>query len=169
VGAAEDDAAAYELLERVRWGGVPPACPHCSAGDCYFLRPQDGLTRTTRTGARTARRIWKCRSCRRQFSALTGTVLAGSRVPARTLVAVLLAWAGGGRPAARDAAVGHGLTAEAVQHLLRRIDAAIDAAGRADPLLAVLGSADAEAIRWTTPARRRPRPQAGPSADHGAG
>jgi len=167
---AAQDAAAYELLERIRWGGAPPACPHCAARDgAQYLPPRDGLARVTRTGARTARRVWRCRACRRQFSVLTGTVLAGSRVPARALVAVLLGWASGGRAEARDAAAGHGLTPEASRHLLRRIEAAVAVAGRPDPFLAVLGGVDADAIRWRTPARRRPHPQAGPSADHGAG
>jgi len=167
MGRAEDDAAAYELLERIRWGGASPPCPHCGVGDCYFLRPRDGLTRPTRTGAPSARRVWRCRSCRRQFSVLTGTVLAGSRVPAPVLVAVLTGWAAGGRSHARDLAADRGLTAEAVRHLLRRVDAALAAAGSADPFAAVLAAPGGDELRRRVPARRRPRPQVGPSADHG--
>jgi len=169
VGDAEDDAAAYELLERIRWVGAAPPCPHCGAGDCYLLRPRDGLTRPTRTGARSARRVWRCRSCRRQFSVLTGTVLAGSRVPARVLVAVLTGWAAGGRSRARDVAAGHGLTAEAARHLLRRVDAALAATGGTDPFAAVLAAPGGDELRRRLPARQRPRRQVGPSADHGTG
>jgi transposase-like protein len=167
-GAAERDAAAYELLERIRWGGAGPSCPHCGSEECRYLAPRDGLTRPTRTGARTARRVWRCRACRRQFSVLTGTVLAGSRVPVPVLVAALTDWAAGGRPSPRALAERHGLTPEAARHLLRRVGAAIDAAGDPDPFAAVFRGGDATALRWRTPARRRPRPQSGPSADHGA-
>ena len=170
VGAAEQDAAAYVLLERIRWGGAPAACPHCGAvGGCSYLPPRDGLTRPTRTGALSARRVWRCRACRRQFSVLTGTVLAGSRVPARVLVAVLTALAAGGPSRAREVAAAHGLTAEATRHLLRRVDAACSATGSGDPFAAVLGAAGGDELRDRTPARRRPRRQVGPSADYGTG
>ena len=170
-GSPARDAEAYEVLERLRWGGPPHRCPNCgAAGRCYFLRPRDGLTRRTRTGAATGRRLWKCGACRRQFSVLTGTVLAGSRLPASTLLAVLTDWSRGGRPSAQVVAAAHAVTPEAARHLLRRVDAVLAGRDR-DPLAAVFAfdPGAAAAIRWRTPARRRPRRQAGPSADYGTG
>ncbi len=36
------EADAYLLLEELRWGGTPDACPHCGTiGRCYFLTPRE--------------------------------------------------------------------------------------------------------------------------------
>src|SRR4029077_13930413 len=84
-----DEAAAWKLLEELRWQGSP-GCSHCgSIGDHYFLTPKNGPSRKTRTGADTARRLWKCRDCRRQFSVLTGTIMHRTKVPIRTWLFVL--------------------------------------------------------------------------------
>jgi transposase-like protein len=75
-----DEAAAWELLETIRWP-EGPICPHCAnAEKSYFLKPQSGY-RETRTGQRTYRRVWKCASCRKQYSVLVGTVFHGSKIP----------------------------------------------------------------------------------------
>lgn len=84
------EAAAYELLEDLRWDGVP-VCPHCgSVAQHYFLTPANGSSRKTRTGAKSERRVWKCKDCRRQFSVLTGTIFHGSKISVRTWVLVIL-------------------------------------------------------------------------------
>jgi transposase-like protein len=84
------EADAYELLEDLRWDGVP-VCPHCgSVAQHYFLTPANGTTRKTRTGASSERRVWKCRDCRKQFSVLTGTIFHGSKIAVRTWVMVVL-------------------------------------------------------------------------------
>lgn len=80
------EADAYEKLEQMRWGGHP-ACPLCGVDRPYFLRPHNGVERATRTGAMSQRRVWKCRSCRKQFSVLHGTPFQGARVPARVILA----------------------------------------------------------------------------------
>lgn len=165
------EAAAYELLERLRWGGAVPDCPHCgAAGRSHYLRPRAGVRRT-RGGASTARRVWKCSACRRQFSVLTGTVLAGTRVPLRTWVAAVAAWDGRTRPSAVALTAEHGLRPEAARQLLRRIEATLGPRPAADPLRQLLAvpAEEAERIRHRTPPRRRPRRQVGPSADYGAG
>jgi transposase-like protein len=77
------EADAYRWLEELRWGDRP-VCPHCGSDrKAYFLKPRNGQTRATRTGAGSARRVWKCANCRRQFSVLTGTVFHGSKIPVR--------------------------------------------------------------------------------------
>ena len=83
-----DEESAYKYLENLRWP-KQPVCPHCgSINDHYFLKPQ-GEGRKTRTGSISARRVWKCRDCRSQFSVTTGTIFHGSRVPLQTWVFVL--------------------------------------------------------------------------------
>lgn len=55
------EADAYLLLEDLRWGGKPSACPHCGGMDrCYYLTPANGTSRKTRTGAASERRVSKC-------------------------------------------------------------------------------------------------------------
>ena len=53
-----------------------------------FVKPTNGVSRKTRTGADTQRRVRRCLSCRKQFSVLTGTVFHGTKVPLRTWVLV---------------------------------------------------------------------------------
>ncbi len=74
-----DEAAAWGLLERLRWDGVP-VCPHCGTADEKHYRvvrkPKDGQEPSPR-------RVWRCRDkdCRKQFSALVGTVMESSHIP----------------------------------------------------------------------------------------
>jgi len=87
--AIPDEGAAYEYLEGLRWPSGTPRCPHCDNLGANFIKPRNGATRTTRTGAQTARRLWQCKACRKQFSAMTGTIFHGSKVPLRTWLFVL--------------------------------------------------------------------------------
>ncbi len=84
-----DEEEAYKYVEKTRWAnGV--VCPHCGSIDrAYYLEPQNG-TRTTRTGRKTYRRVWKCAECHEQFSALVGTIFEDSKIPlSKWLLAVL--------------------------------------------------------------------------------
>jgi transposase-like protein len=84
------EAAAYELMEKLRWP-EKPVCPHCgSINDHYYLKPANGTSRKTRTGNPSERRVWKCKDCRRQFSVLTGTIFHGSKVSLRTWLFVVV-------------------------------------------------------------------------------
>jgi transposase-like protein len=83
------EAAAYEFLEELRWEGKP-ICPHCgSTSDHRYLVPANGFSRETVRGKQSERRVWKCRDCKRQFSAITGTVMHGSHIPIRTWLFVI--------------------------------------------------------------------------------
>src|SRR4051794_27353715 len=84
------EADAYALLEDLRWDGKP-VCPHCGESERrpYFLTPKDGSSRSTRTGSKSERRVWKCASCRKQFSVLTGTIFHGTKGPVRTWLFVV--------------------------------------------------------------------------------
>jgi transposase-like protein len=122
-----DEADAYLLLEQLRWGAGEVSCPHCgAAGRSYFLRPASGGDRRTRSGAVTARRVWKCGACRQQFSVLVGTVLHGTRISLWTWIAVLADWvASKRRPTARQIADRYNLSPDAAGHLLRRLELAL--------------------------------------------
>jgi transposase-like protein len=83
------EADAYGFLEQLRWDGKP-VCPHCaSERPPYFLKPRNGSTRKTTRGTASERRVWKCAACRKQFSALTGTIFHGSHVSVRTWLFVV--------------------------------------------------------------------------------
>jgi transposase-like protein len=119
------EADAYLLLEQLRWaGGTPDSCPQCGAGGkFYFLAPKDGGdVRKTRTGADTARRLWKCSTCRRKFSVLTGTVMHGSKIPIRTWLFVILELsASKNGVSAREIQRKYDLTAKTAWFMLHRL------------------------------------------------
>lgn len=77
--ALADEAYAWELMEAIRWPNGA-TCPHCGATKAYYLTPKNG-PRITRTGKPTYRRVWKCATCRKQFTVLVGTVFEDSRIP----------------------------------------------------------------------------------------
>lgn len=126
------EASAYELLEELRWNGVP-VCPHCgSANKHYFLKPK-GEGRKTRTGSISERRVWKCKDCRRQFTVLVGTVFHGSKIPVRTWVLVVLEMcASKNGVSAREIERKYDLTPKSAWFMLHRIREAM----RYDPMAA---------------------------------
>lgn len=91
----ETEADAYALLEQLRWGNDGPTeCPHCgSEKGAWYLKPKDLEGRKSKGGsaARSQRRVWKCREngCRRQFSALTNTVLHATKMPVRAWIGTI--------------------------------------------------------------------------------
>ena len=66
-----DPVAAAEYLESIRWAdGV--VCPKCGESEREPYRLG---------GKAAARRIWKCRACRKQFTVTVGTIFESSHVP----------------------------------------------------------------------------------------
>src|SRR5262249_49341992 len=62
--------------ERMRWGNEP-TCPHCGVvNDCRQMRHRT-------TSERNHRYLWRCMSCKRQFTVRVGTVFEDSRIPLR--------------------------------------------------------------------------------------
>lgn len=115
------DADAYKFLEKLRWDGHP-VCPHCEATDPYFLNPENGQTRRTRTGSESQRRVWKCRKCRKQFSVLTGTIFHGTKIPIRTWVMVIFEMASSKNGvAAKEIERKYGLTSKTAWFMMHRI------------------------------------------------
>jgi len=129
------EAAAYELLEELRWNGHP-VCPHCNSIDrATYLNPANGVSRRTRTGAASQRRVWKCRDCRRQFSVLTGTFFHGTKISIRSWILVILEMcASKNGVSAREIERKYDLTAKTAWFMLHRIREAM----KSGPLAAIL-------------------------------
>jgi transposase-like protein len=70
-----DELAAVEFFERKIWNGTP-VCPHCKSTNVYQMKD-------LATGQRNKRFLWRCRSCKEQFTVRIGTVLEESRIPFR--------------------------------------------------------------------------------------
>src|SRR5438552_448429 len=85
----QTEADAYRFMEQLRWGEGAPACLHCNSADTVLIVPKNGHSRATRTGSQSQRRVWRCRSCRKQFSVLTGTVFHGTKISLRKWVLVV--------------------------------------------------------------------------------
>jgi len=84
-----NEADAYRFMEQLRWGDGDPTCPHCDNIGASFIQPANGVSRKTRTGANSERRVWRCFTCRKQFSVITGTVFHGTKVTLRTWILVI--------------------------------------------------------------------------------
>jgi transposase-like protein len=59
---------AADYLESIRWP-KGPACPHCGTVDPKHYLLKSGT-----------RKLWKCRSCRKQFTVTVGTIFEGSHI-----------------------------------------------------------------------------------------
>lgn len=71
-----DESEAWKLIERLRWPDGP-VCPHCGNDEkAYYLG-----NRKTGSGKVSPRRVWKCGACRKQFSALVGSIFEGTHIP----------------------------------------------------------------------------------------
>jgi transposase-like protein len=65
---------ARDYLERLRWpNGV--ICPHCGAEGAYRLTARPESRRPVRPG------VWKCKTCRKQFTVKVGTIFEDSHIP----------------------------------------------------------------------------------------
>lgn len=72
-----DEAKAVAFLEKYRWGSNP-TCPHCESTNVYQMNDA--------SGQRSKRFLWRCRSCGRQYTVRTGTVMEHSHIPLRSWV-----------------------------------------------------------------------------------
>jgi transposase-like protein len=117
------EADAYKLLEELRWGGDPEACPKCGGiGRCSFLKPANGVSRKTRTGSASQRRVWFCGHCRKQFSVLTDTIFHGTRLPIRTWLLVIFDFCSAKNSmSAWEVSRKYEMTPESAWHMVHRI------------------------------------------------
>lgn len=131
-----DEASAYLLMEKLRWGDTP-VCPHCGSTAVNYIRPINGTSRRTRTGAPSQRRVWKCQVCpgRKQFSVLTGTIFHGTKIPVRTWVLVIFEMcASKNGVAAREIERKYDLSTKSAWFMLHRIREAM----KREPLAGML-------------------------------
>ena len=70
-----DEDKARELLEEMRWGQSGAVCPRCGGADPYKLTPKATSEKPGRKG------LYKCRACRKQFTATVGTIFEDSHIP----------------------------------------------------------------------------------------
>lgn len=131
----QTEADAYAFLEQLRWDGKP-VCPHCHNDErIYFLNPENGVSRKTRTGAASQRRVWKCGACRKQFSVTTGTIFHGSKISLRKwLFVVYEMCANKNGVAAREIQRKYDLTSKSAWFMLHRIREAM----KQEPLAGLL-------------------------------
>lgn len=116
------EADAHLYLEELRWGDGEPVCPHCDCIGATYIRPSNGVSRKTRTGAMSERRVWRCLSCRKQFSVLTGTIFHGTKVPVRIWVLLIFEMcANKNGIAAREVERKYGVCPRTAWHVMHRI------------------------------------------------
>ena len=82
------EADAYAYFEKLRWANGA-TCAHCSGTNVYFIEPANGVSRSTRTGAQSERRVWRCRDCKKQFSVITNTMMHGTKIALRVWLMVI--------------------------------------------------------------------------------
>jgi transposase-like protein len=73
--ACNDETAAVELFEEIRWGDTP-CCVHCGSINVYKMTDAE-------TGGRSRRFLWRCRDCRKQYTVRIGTIYNETRLPLR--------------------------------------------------------------------------------------
>lgn len=136
----QDETDGYVLLEDLRWHGTP-VCAHCGHDKAYFLKPTNGIARSTGMkkpdGKRTqsVRRVWKCAKCRKQFSVLTGTIFHGTKVSLRTWLMVMVQMSSAKNGiSAREVERMHGVTPETAWYMLHRLRESM----KRDPLVGLL-------------------------------
>lgn len=128
------EADAYVYIEDLRWGGHP-VCAHCGSDRVNLLNPENGVSRKTRTGAQSQRRVWKCYGCRKQFSVLTGTIFHGTKVSLEIWIYVLFEMcANKNGVAAREIERKYGVTAKTAWFMTQRIREAM----KLEPLAGML-------------------------------
>jgi transposase-like protein len=115
---------AYLMLEDLLWGeDGPESCPKCGAvGRQFFLNRANGVSRKTRTGKDTERRIWKCGHCRRKYSVLVDTIFHGTKISIRTWLLVIFEFcASKNSISAWEISRKYEVTNETAWHMLHRI------------------------------------------------
>lgn len=119
------EADAYLHLEGLRWGAVP-RCAHCESTEVHLIPPANGVSRKTAAGTMSERRVWRCHSCRKQFSVLTGTIMHATKIPVRTWVLVIFDMcADKNGMSAREVERKYGVCARTAWHMLHRIRSAM--------------------------------------------
>lgn len=116
------EADAYKFVEELRWPDGIAVCPHCGNEGATFIEPTNGISRKTRTGAETQRRVWRCLACRKQFSVITGTCMHRTKVSLRVWVLCFFEMVSSKNGvAAREIERKYGVCCRTAWHLMHRI------------------------------------------------
>jgi len=119
------EADAYRYFESMRWGDTA-RCAHCDATDVYLIGCTNGTSRKTASGSMSERRVWKCRSCKRQFSVLTNTIMHRTHIPVRHWCMVIFEMcASKNGVAAREIERKYGICPRSAWFMLQRVRAAM--------------------------------------------
>ena len=70
-----DEDRARDFLEKKRWPNGPE-CPHCG-----LVNEACRLTPTGKGKTHVRKGVWKCKSCRKEFTVTVGTIFEGSHIP----------------------------------------------------------------------------------------
>lgn len=73
--ACSNELAAVEFFEDMRWDGLP-VCAHCGRSSVYTMMDASGEKRS-------ARFLWRCRECKKQYTVRIGTVYEETRLDLR--------------------------------------------------------------------------------------
>ncbi len=164
------EADAYRYFEELRWDGTPK-CAHCDSENVYLIGCANGISRKTRTGNMSQRRVWKCRDCKRQFSVITGTVMQSTKVPVRVWAMVTFEMcASKNGTAAREIERKYGVCPRTAWFMLHRIRAAMAGDGFAVPMQGTIVSDETWVggePRWRHASDRRNQPRRiAPGTEH---
>ena len=106
-----DPDLANEYVASLRWPGRP-VCPRCGAAEHSYI---------------STRRLWKCKSCKRQFSVKVGTIFEGSPLGLdKWLPAVWVAANPDSAVSSRELGRALGVTQKSAWFMLHRIRLAAD-------------------------------------------
>lgn len=133
------EADAYRFIEDLRWHGTP-VCPHCGGTErISFIKPANGVSRKTRTGSISERRVWFCGPCRKQFTVLVGTIFHGTKISLRKWLFVIFEMcASKNGVAAREIERKYELTGKTAWFMLHRIREAMKAGPLAEMMSGVI-------------------------------
>ena len=75
---------AYDAFRCIRWVETKgePVCPHCECAEAYTYK---------------ARKIFKCKGCKKQFSVTSGTIFADRKLPIRDYLLAIAIFANGAK------------------------------------------------------------------------
>jgi transposase-like protein len=78
------DEEAHDAFRCIRWAetGGEPVCPYCECDECYTF---------------SARRIFKCKACQKQFSVTSGTIFANRKLPVRDYLLAIAIFVNGAK------------------------------------------------------------------------
>lgn len=102
-----DEQVAFDYVVKLRWPTGEPVCPRCGCMEVSFL---------------SARSIWKCKGCKRQFSVRVGSIFEDSPLPfSKWLPAMWLIVNSKNGISSCELARAIGITQKSAWHMLHRI------------------------------------------------